>query len=386
MDNQHRFYPRYTYQDVADWSMDRGLLIRRDWLDALGLDMPETEEEYIDTMVAFAQNDPDGNGQDDTVGYLPAQTWLLTSQAWTGYGFTDGRWIFNEDGDARMAIAEKSTLPLMSFLRRMFKAGGMDPDFATIANEDAIEKFAQGRVGMFSRQVSPKHLDAIYQKWVILQPDVDFFEAVEFAHGPLVVDNNVRFAEKIYWSESYFEANVDDEKMDRILSLYEWIISDEGMAMCAYGIEGKHYEVEADGSIKLLLDKDPETGQFFPLSNYAPMSGIGHLATWVGDNLQYQNPSLDPRLIEMATVERDYRKTEWDDPQVNWPLQGINVPEKEEMAAIRFGDDWSRFIMDESDASDEELYEELLSNWNANGYERACESITAEAQNMGIID
>jgi len=41
---------------------------RKDWLDRLGLDPPETLDEYYEVIRAFAQDDPDGNGLQDTVG------------------------------------------------------------------------------------------------------------------------------------------------------------------------------------------------------------------------------------------------------------------------------------------------------------------------------
>lgn len=41
------------------------MLIRQDWLDKLGLPMPKTADEFLDTLVAFQKNDMNGNGLDD---------------------------------------------------------------------------------------------------------------------------------------------------------------------------------------------------------------------------------------------------------------------------------------------------------------------------------
>ncbi|MBR1713386.1 MAG: hypothetical protein IJ717_00375 [Treponema sp.] len=48
---------------------NEGVLIRKDWLDKLGLSVPRTMDEYLDVMRAFTHNDPDGNGKNDTYGY-----------------------------------------------------------------------------------------------------------------------------------------------------------------------------------------------------------------------------------------------------------------------------------------------------------------------------
>ena len=40
-------------------------IIRQDWLDKLGLEMPATIDEYHDVLVAFRDQDPNGNGKKD---------------------------------------------------------------------------------------------------------------------------------------------------------------------------------------------------------------------------------------------------------------------------------------------------------------------------------
>ena len=48
---------------------NEGVLIRKDWLDKLGLKVPKTTDEYLAVMKAFTEKDPDGNGKNDTYGY-----------------------------------------------------------------------------------------------------------------------------------------------------------------------------------------------------------------------------------------------------------------------------------------------------------------------------
>ncbi|MBT3273080.1 MAG: extracellular solute-binding protein, partial [Spirochaetales bacterium] len=51
--------------------------IRKDWLDNLGLDMPETMDEFYTVIKAFTEDDPDGNGKDDTIGMTSAGVWMM---------------------------------------------------------------------------------------------------------------------------------------------------------------------------------------------------------------------------------------------------------------------------------------------------------------------
>lgn len=53
--------------DVAEPSCEN-LWIRQDWLDNLNLKAPTTIEELNEVLRAFTEDDPDGNGQNDTYG------------------------------------------------------------------------------------------------------------------------------------------------------------------------------------------------------------------------------------------------------------------------------------------------------------------------------
>ncbi|MDT2194410.1 hypothetical protein [Paenibacillus larvae] len=44
------------------------MYVRKDWLDRLGLEPPVTIEEYEKVIEAFATQDPNGSGEQDTYG------------------------------------------------------------------------------------------------------------------------------------------------------------------------------------------------------------------------------------------------------------------------------------------------------------------------------
>ena len=44
-------------------SMSQKMFIYEPWLDALGLEMPTTTEEFYKVLVAFRDMDPNGNGK-----------------------------------------------------------------------------------------------------------------------------------------------------------------------------------------------------------------------------------------------------------------------------------------------------------------------------------
>ena len=63
------------------------LYINQQWLDALGLEMPQTVDEYYETLMAFRDKDPNGNGEQDEIPLAPrnASTDLSKLQPLMGF-------------------------------------------------------------------------------------------------------------------------------------------------------------------------------------------------------------------------------------------------------------------------------------------------------------
>jgi len=88
-------------------------------------------------------------------------------------------------------------------------------------------------------------------------------------------------SENTFWSETYVNANVSDAKLERILMLFDWLYSDEGINTVYYGFEGRDWAYGADGSIVMLTALHPETG----IPKRAPdlydfCYSLSYLATW----------------------------------------------------------------------------------------------------------
>lgn len=64
---------------TTGWREGLGYLrsIRQDWLDNLGMELPTTIDEFYDVIQAFTEDDPDGNGKDDTVGMTSSGVWMM---------------------------------------------------------------------------------------------------------------------------------------------------------------------------------------------------------------------------------------------------------------------------------------------------------------------
>lgn len=67
----------YFIPDYYDWYVMKaaqGLYIRKDWLEKLNLEIPNTMEDFYNVLKAFKTQDPNGNGKNDEIPYFERST------------------------------------------------------------------------------------------------------------------------------------------------------------------------------------------------------------------------------------------------------------------------------------------------------------------------
>lgn len=124
-----------------------GGIIRSDWLDNLGLEMPTTLDELHDILYAFTYNDPDQNGIDDTIGCSMNNTELKNdSTLVTVYMGGCNEWQVNDDGSFTAKYETETYEKALTLLRDWYGEGLINKDFPI--NEDELSNFTSGRAGM----------------------------------------------------------------------------------------------------------------------------------------------------------------------------------------------------------------------------------------------
>ncbi|GIO37844.1 lipoprotein LipO [Paenibacillus antibioticophila] len=125
------------------------MYVRKDWLDRLGMQPPKTLEEYREVIRAFAQDDPDGNGKNDTYGYIMAENVARIAPIIGAFGVQRGMWT-ERDGQ----LVNSSILPEMkealAFLAGLQKDKLLDPEWMLNKEANFSEKIASGKAGLFS--------------------------------------------------------------------------------------------------------------------------------------------------------------------------------------------------------------------------------------------
>lgn len=138
------------------------LFIRKDWLAKLGLQPPRTMDELYNLALAFTNDDPDGNGKDDTYGLSLDQSLF---NGWSGLdGFFNGyhaypynptkgsatvlNFVKGADGKAAWADIQPEVKTALGKLQELFKAGAIYPEFNVIDGVKSAELVTSGKVGI----------------------------------------------------------------------------------------------------------------------------------------------------------------------------------------------------------------------------------------------
>ena len=131
--------------------------IRQDWLDKLGLEVPRTWDEMAAVAEAFVTQDPDGNGEDDTIGILgPGNSDHLNATVANQFGldplFSSCQsypqyWLQDEDGTVKYGSIQPETRTALEKIQKLYKDKLIDPEM--FVRNDCKEPLLAGKVGIF---------------------------------------------------------------------------------------------------------------------------------------------------------------------------------------------------------------------------------------------
>lgn len=131
------------------------LYIREDWLKNLNMEAPKTMDDVIAIAEAFASQDPDQNGKDDTFAITLDKTGI--SQALPLFYANKsypGALIVNEDGELTTGYTDENTKEVLQLLNKWYSEGAIDPEWFTKDLSKAFENVVNGKVGIFFGQFS----------------------------------------------------------------------------------------------------------------------------------------------------------------------------------------------------------------------------------------
>lgn len=316
-----RFYmiPRVSFIDRDVYASDAAMLVRRDWMERLDIAVPENLTEFAEMLRRFVEDDPDGNGVDDTAGMsvnvrAALGKWVLlgVQPVCNVYGWID------YDGLFQPSYMTPLFDDVVRAFRYLYQVGALDPDFATQQADDATDKFARGKLGALEYKSSPGSLVTLETRWNSHQEPGTFAEKVMVLPiFPAPDGNRYHNTGRYFWSESYFASQVDDDKMDRLMYLYEYLMTEQGRYLLSLGIEGKDYRWTDQDDIEIMRSYDQLTGRPVALKSIYPSVALfAPLARWSDD---MRRGGFIPNAINNANNGEAIMQMAYDD--LMWNLE-----------------------------------------------------------------
>lgn len=128
--------------------------------------------------------------------------------------------------------------------------GGVYYDDQFSANDgDVSKRYYGGRVGVFYENLSLSNYSTLRKKVaerkdITTKEQLDDFTAIMKVTGP---DGKYALEGTDNWfSATFFAGGISDNKMEKLLDIMDWLLSEEGTMMAAYGKEGYDYEKVGD--------------------------------------------------------------------------------------------------------------------------------------------
>lgn len=258
--------------------------VRCDWMRTLNLEPPTDLDGYYEMFRAFTQDDPDGNGQDDTYGLTLAGIYDI--QPFMGVYGLAGRHVQNEDGTWSIPYATDAAIPVWEWLHTLYADGLLDPNFATNNTAAAREMIFGDRagtmvywaawVGLFNAQASAEDPNTEFEMCGIEPPKGEDGQALLMA------------GEDGMW---VLLANAKNP--DAAFAFTEFWHTEPGNILSTLGIEGHDYTVE-NGAYTLT-----QVGEEHAMDHGAPYP----------KSLAWENPIGAPKgWFEANQIVKQYAK------------------------------------------------------------------------------
>ncbi len=222
------------------------IIIRTDWLENVGLEMPKTIDEFYDVLKAFKEKDPDGNGKDDTYGMVvPKWMGLGNGSPWdimqTWFG-APNRYGIDEKGELIPDFTTEEYMEALRFFKKLYDEGLINKDFAVMDSAKWNDPIVKGKAGVIvdtgsrasqiqsaMEEADPANKDVIDVTGTVKGPKGTYTFPTSGYAGMIAIP----------------KASVKTEKeLKEVLSFLDKMNDEEAQIIANNGIKGRNYKLE----------------------------------------------------------------------------------------------------------------------------------------------
>lgn len=228
----------YSFPSIGTGNVNvsNGLVLRKDWLDELGLKAPETIDEWTNVLRQFKEK----KGAKTPLTMVKGD--FLDNERFNG-AFNVGRSFYVDNGKVKYGPQEAGYKDYLKVLNAWYKEGLLDPDFATQDAKSRDAKVANGSAGAFVSGIGA--ISTYIKSGQTSNPKYDLTPA---QHPVLKAGNqptifNASYDYRGIGSAAITPANKNPAETVRWL---DYLYSKEGHILKSYGVEGVTFKWEGD--------------------------------------------------------------------------------------------------------------------------------------------
>ena len=295
------------------------MFINKTWLDNLGLEVPQTYQEFEEVLKAFKEKDANGNGDpNDEIPYgrgmadsvmffcLPFGTTLGADGTYQ-MTLKDGEPVFLPTSDEYKAGIE--------WMNQCYQEGLIDPEIFT-EDDSMRDAKLQGETALVGCAAGWT-ADAIFGS------NSDQYIALPALEGP----DGERYvsSDPEHWnySRDEFVVTADCKNPGPLLSWIDQFYTDDASIQNFYGSFGKAIEKDdAQGIYKVLEPNDGNSADTFAWINSLRDFGPKYVADGFNDKVSYAGTNGDAVKLKLDTEMAQYAKEAY--PNVSYTVDQLN--------------------------------------------------------------
>lgn len=220
----------------SDLQGDKGMIIRQDWLDKVGMEKPSTVGELHDVLLAFKNQ----IGTDSAMWLPGTGTYLNTGILNAFYGSGD---YYVKDGTVGFGLVDDSFKDYLTLMNQWYTEGLIYPDFYSNTTDTMVEDISL---------VSEKNMGLAYTESAKLPAFNSTIEGSRWValSSPVANDGDVLHTggTKAYYCEMVdLSITTACDCPETVCKAFDYLYTDEGSLLANYGVQDVTYTLDADG-------------------------------------------------------------------------------------------------------------------------------------------
>lgn len=230
-----------------------GVLIRQDWLDNLGLEVPHTIEELGEVATAFAEGDPTGTGA-STTGFIDREeSFKVAFRMLAGYFGAGETFQLDDSGKIIPAFISDPWKEAMEWYKDVFDAKGVNQEFITTQKQNQQQAITQDKGGIVVTGLfEAKNYVALAES---INPDTTvkwtLINDITYSDVPRRILSDTGGGMGGLLSLSTQSVKTEDD-VRQVLGFADSMMTKEAHGLMTNGIEGTHYEIDGDGAVEII--------------------------------------------------------------------------------------------------------------------------------------